>query len=158
MSVTVKGLVCEVVEWMNWCTLRWSGHMMKVMNKKKTQCWTRKLNYIETNYKCDKVTHKERVKLNRKLPWLCSDSMWRLCDISVSAINLSSYVLNKVEEEVLSLGLSFAMKPYNSVALDFVSPTVNSRYEFPVSLESSSIVQWIILVTCVPSPEDSIMP
>lgn len=56
--------------------------------------------------------------------------MWSFCDISGSVINFSSSVLSKVEE-VFSLGLSFSIKPINSIPLDFVSAAVNSIYEFP---------------------------
>lgn len=83
------------------------------------------------NYKCGKEEHKQRVKLNRKLSGLCSDSVWGSCGIRGAVLNLSSYVLSKVEKEVLSLGLSFAMKPDNNIALDFVSATVNNRQDFP---------------------------
>ena len=82
----------------------------------------------ETAYlKCEGVTWNNKKRLERKLKKLCKDSVWSNCGIPSSVINLSSYVLSDVEKSVLSLGLSFALKPDNSVFLDAVSSTIHLK-------------------------------
>ena len=56
---------------------------------------------------------------------LCENSVWNICGIPDAILNLSTYVLTKAEQQVLSLGLSFALKPENNIALDFVAATIN---------------------------------
>ena len=65
--------------------------------------------------------------MESKLKKLCKDNVWSNCGILSSVINLSSYVLSDVENSVLSLGLSFALKPENSVILDAVASTIHLK-------------------------------
>ncbi|XP_076036095.1 uncharacterized protein LOC143022045 [Oratosquilla oratoria] len=66
------------------------------------------------------ISKKHSEILNLKLTRLCNNSVWSKFSLTNNVINQSNVILTKFEQEVLGLGVSFALKPVKHHALDYI--------------------------------------
>lgn len=70
--------------------------------------------------KSDYISASHVQKLGQKLRRLCDNSVWEQYSLSENVVNLSNYILDKTETDLLGLGLNFALNPVKKHALDYI--------------------------------------